>query len=271
MADNNGMRLKDRVAVVTGGGNGIGRAICLAFAHEGADVIVADIDAVKARSVAGEIITKGSRAVVSKMDVSNPLDVKACVEQTIQVFGGIHILVNNAGVEGHRANIWEADDHDWRRTVEVHLFGNYNCTKAFLPKIMEQRWGRIITMASIQAKQASPQNSSYTAAKHALVGLTRTVAHEVAMAGYPQITVNAICPGIVDTDLVLGPGGALEQIADQYKISKEQVIAIAKSKCLQNRFLEVAEIATMAVFLASDDAKGITGQAINVCGGAVFH
>jgi NAD(P)-dependent dehydrogenase (short-subunit alcohol dehydrogenase family) len=166
--------------------------------------------------------------------------------------------VNNAGVEGHRANIWEADDRDWRRTIEVHLFGNYNCTKAFLPKIMGQGWGRIITMA-------------YTAAKHALVGMTRTVAHEVAMAGYPKITVNAICPGIVATDLVLGPGGALEQVAAQYNISKEQVIAMAKSKCLQNRLLEVDEIAGMAVFLASEDAKGITGQAINVCGGAVFH
>ena len=153
----------------------------------------------------------------------------------------------------------------------MHLFGNYNCTKAFLPKIMEQKWGRIINMTSIQAKQASPQNSSYTAAKHALVGMTRTVAHEVAMAGYPQITVNAICPGVVNTDLVMGPGGALEQIADQYHITKEQVIAVAKTKCLQNRFLEVQEIAAMAVFLASDEAKGITGQSINVCGGAVFH
>ena len=153
----------------------------------------------------------------------------------------------------------------------MHLFGNYNCTKAFLPKIMEQGWGRIITMASIQAKQASIQNSSYTAAKHALVGMTRTVAHEAAMAGYPQITVNAICPGIVATDLVLGSGGAIEQIADQYHMTREQVIAMGKAKCLQNRFLEVQEIAVMAVFLASDDAKGITGQAINVCGGAVFH
>ena len=91
------------------------------------------------------------------------------------------------------------------------------------------------------------------------------------MAGYPGITVNAISPGIVATDLVLGPGGALEQIAAQYNLPKEQVIAIAQSKCLQNRFLEVQEIAAMAVFLASVDARGITGQAINVCGGAVFH
>lgn len=265
------MRLKDKVAVVTGGGNGIGRAICLAFADEGADIVVADIDAQAANRVANEIGRHGGRAISSTMDVTNPGDVNKCIEKTIQEFGRIHILVNNAGVEGHRANIWEADDRDWRRTIEVHLFGNYNCSKAFLPKIMEQGWGRIITMASIQAKQASVQNSSYTAAKHALLGITRTVAHEVAMAGYPLITVNAICPGIVSTDLVLGPGGALEQIAAQYNISKEQVIAMAKSKCLQNRFLEVQEIAVMAVFLASDDAKGITGQAMNVCGGAVFH
>ena len=257
------MRLKDKVAVVTGGGNGIGRAICMTFADEGADVVVADIDAAAAKTVADEIIKHGGKAITTVMDVTNPVDVNKGVEKTMDAFGKIHILVNNAGVEGHRANIWEA--------IEVHLFGNYNCTKAFLPKIMGQGWGRIITMASIQAKQASPQNSSYTAAKHALVGMTRTVAHEVAMAGYPKITVNAICPGIVATDLVLGPGGALEQVAAQYNISKEQVIAMAKSKCLQNRLLEVDEIAGMAVFLASEDAKGITGQAINVCGGAVFH
>ena len=265
------MRLKDKVAVVTGGGNGIGRAICMTFADEGADVVVADIDAAAAKTVADEIIKHGGKAITTVMDVTNPVDVNKGVEKTMDAFGKIHILVNNAGVEGHRANIWEADDRDWRRTIEVHLFGNYNCTKAFLPKIMGQGWGRIITMASIQAKQASPQNSSYTAAKHALVGMTRTVAHEVAMAGYPKITVNAICPGIVATDLVLGPGGALEQVAAQYNISKEQVIAMAKSKCLQNRLLEVDEIAGMAVFLASEDATGITGQAINVCGGAVFH
>jgi NAD(P)-dependent dehydrogenase (short-subunit alcohol dehydrogenase family) len=233
--------------------------------------VVADIDIQSANRVADEISRQGGLAIPAKMDVTNPADVNAGVAKTIKEFGKVHILVNNAGVEGHRANIWEADDRDWRRTIEVHLFGNYNCTKAFLPKIMEQKWGRIINMASIQAKQASPQNSAYTAAKHALVGMTRTVAHEVAMAGYPEITVNAICPGVVNTDLVMGPGGALEQIADQYHLPKEQVIAIAKTKCLQNRFLEVQEIAAMAVFLASDEAKGITGQAINVCGGAVFH
>ena len=265
------MRLKDKVAVVTGGGNGIGRAICLAFADEGADVVVVDIDAQAANRVAKEISRHGGRAISSKMDVTNPIDVNYCVEKTIQEFGKIHILVNNAGIEGHRANIWEADERDWRRIIEVHLFGNFNCTKAFLPRIIEQGWGRIITVASIQAKQASPQNSAYTAAKHALVGMTRTVAHEVAMAGYTQITVNAICPGIVATDLVLGQGGAIDQIADQYHITREQVIAMGKAKCLQNRFLEAKEIAVMAVFLASDDAMGITGQAINVCGGAVFH
>lgn len=265
------MRLKDKVAVVTGGGKGIGRSVCLAFAEQGASVAVADIDAVAADAVADEIVAKGGRAITLIMDVTDLKQISNGLAETLKAFGRIHILVNNAGVEGHRANIWEADDCDWRRTIEVHLIGNFNCTKAFLPPIMRQGWGRIINMASIQAKQASVQNSAYSAAKHALLGMTRTVAHEVALAGYPHITVNAICPGIVATDLVMGAEGALQQIADQHQMSMEKVITLAKSKCLQNRFIEVQEISAMAVFLASDDAKAITGQAINVCGGAVFH
>ena len=150
------MRLEDRVAVVTGGGNGIGRAIALALANAGAAVVVADIDIQAANRAANEIGLHGGRAIPATMDVTKPADVQACVDRTIKEFGKVHILINNAGVEGHRANIWEADDRDWRRTVEVHLFGNFTCTKAFLPRIMEQGWGRIITMASIQAKQASP-------------------------------------------------------------------------------------------------------------------
>jgi len=265
------MKLEDKVVVVTGGGKGIGRSICLAFAEEGACIAVADIDAVAAGAVVDEIATKGGRAITLIMDVANLQEVSNGVAKTLKEFGKIHILVNNAGIEGHRANIWEADACEWRRTIEVHLIGNFNCTKAFLSPIMEQGWGRIINMASIQAKQASVQNSSYSAAKHALIGMTRTVAHEVALAGYPQITVNAICPGIVATDLVMGAEGALQQIADQNQMPMEKVIALAKSKCLQNRFIEVHEISAMAVFLASNDANGITGQAINVCGGAVFH
>ena len=265
------MRLKEKVAVVTGGGKGIGRSICLALAEEGAHVLVTGRDAVAINAVADEIVRHGGKAAASIMDVLQPLDVERGVMKALEAFGRVHILVNNAGIEGQRANIWEADDEDWRRTVEVHLFGNYHCTKAFLPRIMEQGWGRIINMASIQAKQASFQNSAYCAAKHALVGVTRTVAHEVARAGYPRITVNAICPGIVATDLVLGPGGAMDQIAEQFHMPREQVIDWAKTMNLQNRFLDAQEIAAMAVFLASDDARGITGQAINVCGGTVFH
>ena len=265
------MRLKDKVAVVTGGGKGIGRSICLALAEEGAHVLVTGRDAVAINAVADEIVRHGGKAAASIMDVLQPLDVERGVMKALEAFGRVHILVNNAGIEGQRANIWETDDEDWRRTVEVHLFGNYHCTKAFLPRIMEQGWGRIINMASIQAKQASFQNSAYCAAKHALVGVTRTVAHEVARAGYPRITVNAICPGIVATDLVLGPGGAMDQIAEQFHMPREQVIDWAKTMNLQNRFLDAQEIAAMAVFLASDDARGITGQAINVCGGTVFH
>ena len=266
------MKLQGKVAVVTGGGRGIGRAICLALASEGAEVVVAADVEEEIRSVGEEIQKQGGTALPVEVDVTDPFSVARLVDQTKGRFGKADILVNNAGVVGKRFFIFQSDDEIWRHTIEVNLFGTYNCTKAFLPLIMEQGRGRIINIASISVKQASPTNSAYAASKHGVIGLTRTVAKEMGLLGFTGITVNAICPGVVNTGMLTGQGMILDELADLLNTSRENILEeTIKPLAIQNRVIEAEEIADMAVYLASEAGKGITGQAINVCGGSVFY
>ncbi len=266
------MKLIDKIAVITGGGNGIGKAIAIAFAREGADIIIADIDKHAAVTAAEDIRKLGRRSVEAVVDVSKQEDVARLVDITGRELGKPDILVNNAGIMGNRAFLFQADDEQWRRIIEINLFGNYFCTKAFLPGFIEKKKGRIINMASIQGTQASPTNSAYTASKHGVIGITRTVAAELGILGLGGITVNAICPGVVDTDLVTGPGGAVDQLAKLLNMSRESVREEKiKPMSIQKRLIDPEEIASMALYLASEEARGITGQAINVCGGTVFY
>ena len=266
------MKLSDKIAVITGGGKGIGKAISLVFAREGADIVIADIDRQSALATVEEIRKLGRRAVHALIDVSKPEEVARLVDITIREMGKPDILVNNAGIMGQRAFLFQANDVQWRKIIEINLFGNYYCTKAFLPGLIEKKKGRIINIASIQGKQASPTNSAYTASKHGVIGVTRTVAAELGILGLYGITVNAICPGVVDTDLVTGPGGAVDQLASMLNMTRESVMEEKiKPLSIQRRMIDPEEIASMALYLASDDARGITGQALNVCGGSVFY
>ena len=179
---------------------------------------------------------------------------------------------STAPAVGKRAFAFDTDDAEWRRVIEVNLFGTYHCVKRFLPAMMRRGEGRIINIASISGKQASPTNAAYSASKHAVIGLTRTVAAEMGMLGVPGITVNAICPGVVNTELVMGPGGVVEEVARVLQMSRDQVIEErVLPMSIQRRLLDPEEIAEAAVYLASPAARGVTGQAINVCGGAVTH
>jgi len=266
------MKLKNRVAVVTGGGRGIGKAICLAFAGQGASVIVAADVRAQVNDVSDLLIKKGSESHPYVCDITDIEQVKGLASEVKKRFGRLDILVNNAGVVGKRAFTWESDDKIWRRTVEVNLFGTYNVTKALLPIIIEQQNGRVINIASISGKQASPTNSAYAASKHGVIGLTRTVAVELCLLGLNGITVNAICPGVVNTDMLTGEGEILDEIARLLGVNREKALEErVLSMSAQRRLFEPQEIAEAAVYLASDDAKGITGQAINVCGGSVFY
>ena len=180
--------------------------------------------------------------------------------------------MNCAGVVGKRAFIHDADDAEWRRVIDVNLFGTYHCIKSFLPAMMQRGEGRIINIASISGKQASPTNAAYSASKHAVIGLTRTVAAEMGMLGLPGITVNAICPGVVSTEMVVGCGGVVDEVARVLQMSRDRVIEERiLPLSIQRRLLDPEEIAEAAVYLASPAARGVTGQAINVCGGAVMH
>jgi NAD(P)-dependent dehydrogenase (short-subunit alcohol dehydrogenase family) len=265
-------KLKDKVAVVTGGGRGIGKAICLAFAREGASVMVASNVKAENENVAEMLRKKGNEAFAYTVDTTDVEQVAGLAAEVKKRFGKLDILANNAGVVGKRAFTWEFDDKIFRRTMEVNLFGTHNVTKALLPLIIAQKKGRVINTASINGKLGSFGNAPYSASKHGVIGLTRTLAIELCMAGLSGITVNAVCPGVTNTDMLTGPGEILDDGARMLGKTREQVLKeIVLPMSAQRRLMEPEEIAEAFVYLASDDAKGITGQAINVCGGSVFY
>ncbi len=264
------MKLKDRVALITGAGRGIGRSIALAFAGEGADAILVARSRDQLENVAEEIRGIGRHALTAVCDVSSPEDVQKLKRTVQQTFDRIDILVNNAGIS-KRSKFLEYDDETWLQVIRVNLFGVYLCSKAFLPMMQIAAAGRIINIASTAGKSPVPFNTAYSASKHGVLGLTKSLASEVAVSGHPGITVNAICPFFVDTEMFRGPQGYLSQIAKMAAISETEVEQKVVGRSLQQRVLEPAEVAAMAVYLASADARGITGQAFNICGGRVFH
>ena len=247
-------KLNDKVALITGGGRGIGRAIALIFAQHGAHVAVAARTREQVEIVAGET---GGTALVC--DVSNP-------DQVAEIFADIKpdILVNNAGI-AESATLVNTTDELWHRHLSINLYGTFYCTRAALPAMLEKRWGRIINIASIAAKTGAPYIAAYAASKHGVLGLTRAVAMEVAASG---VTVNAICPGYVDTEMV---SRGVEQITSKTGRSADEALEILKRMSPQNRLVTAEEVAALALLLASEEGRGITGQGINIDGGSVQH
>jgi NAD(P)-dependent dehydrogenase (short-subunit alcohol dehydrogenase family) len=255
------MILNNRIALITGGGRGIGRAIALAFAKEGATIVVSARTAEQVEAVANEI---GGNALALVCDVADPANVKETFAKAREVFGrGPDILVNNAGI-AESATLVHTDDELWHRHLATNLSGTFYCTREALPSMLERSWGRIINIASIAGKTGAPYIAAYSASKHGVLGLTRSVAHEVAQSG---ITVNAICPGYVDTEMV---SRGIEKITTRTGRSAEQALETLKSMSPQHRLVTAEEVAAVALLLASDDGRGITGQAINVDGGTLM-
>jgi 3-hydroxybutyrate dehydrogenase len=262
------MILENKIAVVTGGGRGIGRAIALKFAEEGARVAVMARTQSQIEDTCRQVTALGREAVGLSGDVSKKADIINFVQKTLDRFGPPDILVNAAGISRRSLTV-DYDDEDWQQVIQVNLFGTYLACKYFIKTMLERKTGRIINIASIAGKIAQPFNSSYAASKHGILGLTKTLALETGMMGASGITVNAICPGPVKTEMLEGLFAYLAQVSG---VKKEEVFEKRmKPQFIQGRMLDPDEIADLALYLASDQAKGITGQSINIDGGHVMH
>lgn len=259
------MRLANKIALITGGGRGIGRAIAHSFAREGARVAVAARTESEVKNVAAELKEQvGSEALALTCDVSDVDSVAHMFALVAEQLGSPpDILVNNAGI-AESAPIAKTDDALWHRHLAINLTGSFYCTRAALPAMLERGWGRIINIASIAGKTGAPYVAAYSASKHGVLGLTRSAALEVAAKG---ITVNAICPGYVDTDMTTR---GLENIAARTGRSTEEGLDIIKRMSPQNRLITSEEVAALALLLASEEGRGINGQAINIDGGTVL-
>ena len=254
------MELTERVALVTGGGTGIGKAVAWAMAREGARVALAARDTGRLEAVAGEFQAEGHEALAVPLDVRDPAGIRDCVHAIRERWGRVHILVNNAGVSGMTPMDGE-DDSLWRAIVDTNLTGVYLLTKAVLEIMSNDGGGRVINMSSVLGKFGVPGYAAYCASKHGLIGFTRALALELVSRG---ITVNALCPGWVDTEM---SRAGIEQIAAQQGTDPASFKRQALEAVPIRRFLDPEEIARFAVYLASDKASGITGQALNICGG----
>jgi NAD(P)-dependent dehydrogenase (short-subunit alcohol dehydrogenase family) len=259
------LKLEGKIAVITGGGRGIGRAVAFAFAREGASLALCSRTGGELERVAADIRRECRVEVHYDLcDVSDPQAVTKFVLSAFNAYGrGADILVNNAGI-AESAPVTRTDDAHWRRHLAVNLDGTFYFTRAALPAMIERGWGRIINIASIAGKTGAPYIAAYAASKHGVLGLTRSVALEVASKG---VTVNAICPGYVDTEMT---AHAVQQIEAKTGRTAADALDRIKSMSAQNRLVTPEEVAALALLLASEDGRGITGQAINVDGGSVL-
>ena len=256
------MQMKDKIAVVTGAGSGIGREIALAFAREGAKLGIADVNLDGANAVAKEIGKAGGEAIGLRMDVTKEAEVDGAVETLVKTLGGLDVMVSNAGIQ-HIDPLDKLSYADWRKVVSIHLDGGFLVTRAALRQMYKQgRGGAIIYMGSVHSHEASPLKAPYVAAKHALLGLCKTVAKEGAEHG---VRANVICPGFVRTPLVE------KQIPEQAKdlgISEEEVVKkVMLGQTVDGEFTTLEDVAGLAVFLAAFPTNALTGQSLVVSHG----
>jgi NAD(P)-dependent dehydrogenase (short-subunit alcohol dehydrogenase family) len=273
--------LKGKVAIVTGAGRklGIGRGIALRLAREGADVAVADIcgefeefpdyglgmwEGLK--ETADEISALGVRGLPVRVDVTDAAQVEEMVRQTVEALGRLDILVNNAGGAPGAAPVIAMEEAAWNKTMAINATGAFLCSKAAARQMLAQRQGgKIINIASIAGKQGAPFRGAYTAAKAAVIGLTRVMAMELGSA---NVQVNAVCPGEVDTDL---KRSAWKLESGLRGVPYDEVVKASTLSSAAGRLITPEDVANAVAFLASRQSDYITGQAINVDGGVVFH
>jgi 3-hydroxybutyrate dehydrogenase len=260
------MKLREKSALITGAGSGIGKGIAETFAREGASVAIADLNFSAAQAVTKQINSAGGRAIPIQMDVANEDQVNAGMEQVVQNFGGVDVLVSNAGIQIINPII-DFSFSDWRKLVGIHLDGSFLTTRAAMRAMISNgRGGTILYMGSVHSHIASPNKSAYIAAKHGIVGLAKAVAKEGAKHG---IRSNVICPGFVRTPLVE------KQIPEQAQllgITEEEVIKnVMLRETVSGEFTSIEDVAATAVFLASFPSNALTGQSIVVSHGHFMH
>jgi 3-oxoacyl-[acyl-carrier protein] reductase len=243
------MLLKDQVAVVTGAARGIGRAIALALADEGAHIVAVDVLADALDSTVGEIAAKGVKAVAKQVDVTDSQQVEQLFASVVSDFDRLDIMVNNAGITRDTL-LLSMDDQQWDQVIQVNLRSVFLCTRAAAKIMLRQRYGRIVNMASVSGLMGNPGQANYAASKAGVVGLTKTVAKEMAKR---KVTCNAVAPGFIKTDMT---DALPEKIREQVKL----VIPAG-------RFGQPEDVAAAVVFLASPQAEYITGQVLSVDGG----
>ena len=258
------MRLQDKVAIVTGAGAGVGKAIALRYAREGAQVVVAEIDEATGEQTTAEITTTGGRAAFLRTDTSNLKDIDALVARTVERFGRLDILLNNAGVT-RKLDFFEVSEADWDWIHAINAKGVFFCMQAAARQMAQSRSGRIINIASIAGKGfRGTSNVAYAGSKGAVIAMTRIAAAQLARF---DVNVNAICPGVTRTAMY---DRIIKGVAEREKISEAEALARTDAAIPLRRSNTPDDIAGMAAFLASDDARNITGQSFNVDGGIMW-
>jgi len=243
------MRLKDKRAIVTGAGQGIGRSIALKMAQEGADVVIAERNPDTGNQTKKEVEALGRKALSFPVDVADQKQIRNMVEEVLKIWGKIDILVNNAGFD-RGATLLKVKEEDWDAVLGVHLKGTFNCIQAVAPHMVENGYGKIVNISSVWGKSGGVSEISYSAAKAGIIGLTKSVAREL---GRYQVNVNVVLPGLILTPTVF-------KMAEKYL---NMIIEITPLK----RAGKSEEVANVVAFLASDEASFMTGAAVEVSGG----
>lgn len=255
--------LQQKIVLVTGGSGGLGKALARTFVAQGFRVVIAARDEAKLKLTAAEIASNDRQVLPLPCDVTDREQVKRLAARIAAEVGTVEILINNAGI-ARAVKFADMPDELWDDTLATNLTGAYNCCKAFLPGMIFSGWGRIINIASTTAKVGYSHVTAYSASKHGLLGLTRSLALETAPRG---VTVNAICPGYIDDERTHENA---QLMAAKTGKSTQEILRLFAASAPQNRLISPNEVASLALLIASEKLAGMTGQAINVDGGAVM-
>jgi NAD(P)-dependent dehydrogenase (short-subunit alcohol dehydrogenase family) len=254
--------LRHKIVLITGGSGGLGQTLAEAFAVNESRVVITARDPAKLNATAEKMARNGAQVLALACDISRRDRVRSLGQAITERWGAVQILINNAGI-ARAVSFTDMPDDVWDDTVETNLTGAYNCCKVFLPVMMRAQWGRVINIASTAAKVGFSHATAYTASKHGLLGLTRSLALETARLG---VTVNAICPGYIDDERTRDNAKVM---AEKTGKSVNDILKLFAASAPQNRLIAPDEVASLALLMASEKLGAMTGQAVNVDGGSV--